>query len=149
MREFQTSPEVASEVTGNSGDITTMSAAALRQALARGQLTATSLTQAFLDRIEAVNPVLGAVIAVSPDALEQAAASERAWDSGRPRPLEGIPVLVKDNVQVAGQPTTAGSSALLGAHPPDAFIVSRLRAAGAVILAKANLSEWANFRSSR
>jgi amidase len=149
MREFQTSSEVTGEVTDKSSDITTMSAAALRQALARGQLTATSLTQAFLDRIEAVNPVLGAVIAVSPDALEQAAASERAWESGQPRPLEGIPVLVKDNVQVAGQPTTAGSSALLGAHPPDAFLVSRLRAAGAVILAKANLSEWANFRSIR
>ena len=66
-----------------------MSAAALRQALARGQLTATGLTQAFLDRIEAVNPVLGAVIAVSPDALEQAAASERAWEAGQPRAAGG------------------------------------------------------------
>ena len=62
--------------------------------------------------------------------------------------LDGIPVLVKDNVQVSGMPTTAGSPALLDAQPPDAFIIARLRAAGAVILGKANLSEWANFRSA-
>ena len=94
MREFQTSSEVTGGVTDVNSDISTMSAAALRQALARGQLTAAGVTQAFLDRIEAVNPVLGAVIAVSPDAVEQAAASARAWPAGRPRPREGIPVLV-------------------------------------------------------
>jgi amidase len=92
---------------------------------------------------------LHAVIAVSQDALAQAAASDEVLASGEPHgPLEGIPVLVKDNVQVAGAPTTAGSPALLPARAGDAFIVSRLRAAGAVILAKANLSEWANFRST-
>jgi len=118
--------------------------------MASGDLTATALTQHYLDRIADLNPALGAVIAVSPDALDQAAASDAARAAGRPRGvLEGIPVLVKDNVQVAGGPTTAGSPALLAARPPDAFIVSRLRAAGAVILAKANLSEWANFRSTR
>ena len=115
-----------------------------------GELTATALTRRYLDRIADVNPALGAVIAVTPDALDQAAASDAAWRSGQPRGLlEGIPVLVKDNVQVAGAPTTAGSPALLAARPPDAFIISRLRAAGAIILAKANLSEWANFRSTR
>ena len=124
--------------------------AALRQAMADGGLTATALTQRYLDRIADVNPALGAVIAVTPDALDQAAASDAAWRAGQPRgALEGIPVLVKDNVQVAGAPATAGSPALLAARPPDAFIVSRLRAAGAIILAKANLSEWANFRSTR
>jgi len=118
--------------------------------MAESRLSAMALTQHYLDRIAEVNPSLHAVIAVLPDALEQAAASDAAWQSGRPRgALEGIPVLVKDNVQVAGAPTTAGSPALLGVQPPDAFVVSRLRAAGAVILAKANLSEWANFRSTR
>jgi len=117
--------------------------------MAGGRLTAAALTKHYLDRIEELNPALHAVISVSADALEQAAASDEAWASGQPRgPLEGIPVLVKDNVQVAGMPTTAGSPALATAQPDDAFIVSRLRAAGAVILAKANLSEWANFRST-
>ena len=128
----------------------TESVAGLRQAMAEGRVTATAVTQHYLDRIGRLNPVLGAVIAVTPDAVEQAAASDAAWRAGRPRgPLEGIPVLVKDNVQVAGLPTTAGSAALLPARPPDAFIVGRLRAAGAIIVAKANLSEWANFRSTR
>jgi amidase len=150
MRDFLTPAELTPEIDGTNIDITTSSAADLRQAMARGQLSATALTRHCLDRISALNPTLGAVIALSPDAQEQAAASEAAWRCGRPRgPLEGIPVLVKDNVQVAGQPATAGSSALLAARPPDAFLVSRLRAAGAVILAKANLSEWANFRSTQ
>src|SRR6202042_621666 len=135
---------------GTSIDITSSSVAGLRRAMAVGGLTATGLAQRCLDRIAAVNPALGAVIAVTPDALDQAAASDAAVRAGRPRgPLEGIPVLVKDNVQVAGAPATAGSPALLAARPPDAFIVSRLREAGAIILAKANMSEWANFRSTR
>ncbi|HEX9040625.1 MAG TPA: amidase [Trebonia sp.] len=133
-----------------STDIKGSSVTGLRRAMADGRVTATALARQCLDRITHVNPVLRAVIAVSPDALDQAAASDAAWRAGRPRgPLEGIPVLVKDNIQVAGLPATAGSAALLGARPPDAFIISRLRAAGAVILAKANLSEWANFRSTR
>ena len=77
----------------------------LRQAMADGALTATALTRHCLDRVEALNPALHAVIAVSPDALAQAAASDQALAAGAPRgPLEGIPVLVKDNVQVAGLP---------------------------------------------
>jgi amidase len=125
-------------------------AAALQRAIAAGKLTSAQLTRHYLNRIQERNPALHAVITVSPDAMAQAEASDaaRANGSGPRGPLEGIPVLVKDNVQVAGMPTTAGSPALLGAQPPDAFIVTRLRAAGAIILAKANLSEWANFRST-
>ena len=140
---------VAPQTSGASIDPVSSSVAELRQAMADGRLTATALTRHFLERIEELNPALHAVITVNHDAIAEAAASDDAWESGQPRgPLEGIPVLVKDNVQVAGMPTTAGSPALLPACPPDAFIVSRLRAAGAVILAKANLSEWANFRST-
>jgi len=118
--------------------------------MAGGELTAAALTGQCLSRIAELNPALHAVITVSPDATAAAEASDatRAGTGGPRGPLEGIPVLVKDNVQVAGMPTTAGSAALLDAQPPDAFIVSRLRAAGAVIIAKANLSEWANFRST-
>jgi amidase len=123
--------------------------AVLRRALAGGEITARALAGHFLRRIDELNPVLHAVITVAPGALADAAASDarRAAGAGR-GPLEGIPVLVKDNIQVSGMPTTAGSPALLGCQPPDAFIVSRLRAAGAVIIGKASLSEWANFRSS-
>jgi amidase len=150
MPDFQSSSELTPEITGTSIDIASSSVAGLRQAMADGEFTATALTQRYLDRIADMNPALGAVIAVSPDALDQAAESDAARRAGQPRGvLDGIPVLVKDNVQVAGTPTTAGSPALLAARPPDAFIVSRLRAAGAIILAKANLSEWANFRSTR
>src|SRR5580693_1649578 len=143
---------VAPQAPGASIDPASSSVAELRQAMADGRLTATALTRHFLERIEELNPALHAVITVNHDAIAEAAASDDAWESGQPRgPLEGIPVLVKDNVEVAGMPTTAGSPALLGAHGPqgrDAFIVSRLREAGAVIVGKANLSEWANFRSS-
>jgi amidase len=150
MPDFQSSSELTTEIPGASIDIASSSVAELRQAMTVGGLTATALTQRYLDRIAAVNPALGAVVAVTPDALDQAATSDAVRQAGHPRgPLEGIPVLVKDNVQVAGGPTTAGSPALLAARPPDAFIVSRLRAAGAIVLAKANLSEWANFRSTR
>jgi amidase len=150
MPDFQSSPGLAPEIPGTSIDIASSAVAALRQAMAGGGLTASALTQRCLDRVGDANPALGAVIRVTPDAVDQAATSDAAWQAGRPRgALEGIPVLVKDNVQVSGGPTTAGSPALLAARPPDAFIVSRLRAAGAVILAKANMSEWANFRSTR
>jgi amidase len=122
--------------------------AALQQALSSGSLTSAGLTAFYLDRIERLNPDLHAVISVSPQAASDAAASDAARASGASRgPLEGIPVLIKDNIAVAGRPATAGSPALAGGESGDAFLVARLRAAGAVILGKANLSEWANFRS--
>jgi amidase len=116
--------------------------------MAAGTLTSAALTGHCLDRIAALNPGLRAVITVSPEAAAEAAQRDRDRHetSG---PLHGVPVLIKDNIAVTGLPATAGSPALLGAETGDAFLVGRLRAAGAVILGKANLSEWANFRSPR
>jgi amidase len=122
--------------------------ARLQQALDSGSLTSAELTAFYLDRIERLNPQLHAVISVTPDALAQAAASDEVRASGEARgPLEGIPILIKDNIAVAGRPATAGSPALASAESGDAFLVAGLHAAGAVILGKANLSEWANIRS--
>jgi amidase len=123
--------------------------AALSAALSDAAITAADLTTFYQSRITALNPALRAVISVSPTAAQEAADSDARRAAGEePRPLEGIPVLLKDNVQAAGMPTTAGSPALLSAQPEDAFITGRLRAAGAVIIGKANMSEWANFRST-
>ncbi|MFY9886819.1 MAG: amidase [Streptosporangiaceae bacterium] len=123
-------------------------AANLAGALAAGTLTAAELTDFYLARIERLNPALRAVISVGPDGGAEAAASDARRAAGSARgPLDGIPVLIKDNISAGGLPATAGSPALLGAAGTDAFLVGRLRAAGAVILGKANLSEWANFRS--
>ena len=123
--------------------------AGLQQALSSGLLTSAGLTEFYLDRIARLNPSLHAVISVSPNAPAEAAASDAARTGGAARgPLEGIPVLIKDNIAVAGLPATAGSPALAGAESGDAFLVAGLRAAGAVILGKANLSEWANIRST-
>ena len=122
--------------------------ARLAEALGGGRLTAADLTAFYLARIGRLNPDLHAVITVSQTAAAEAAASDdrRARDGGY-GPLDGIPVLIKDNVSALGLPATAGSPALARAAATDAFLVARLRAAGAVILGKANLSEWANFRS--
>lgn len=131
-------------------DLDTVTITGLRQALGSGAFTAADLTRCYLERINRLNPVLRAVIAVHPGAMAAAEASDAARRQGRPpRPLEGIPVLVKDNIAVTGLPTTAGSLALSRCMPPDGFCVARLRAAGALIIGKTNLSEWANFRSER
>jgi amidase len=122
--------------------------ASLSQAMAEGALTAADLTAFYAGRIERLNPLLHAVISVSENAPAQARASDEARAAGAARPMEGIPVLVKDNIAAAGMPATAGSPALARAEQDEASCVRRLRAAGAVILGKANLSEWANFRSS-
>ena len=111
------------------------------------RLNSVQLVEFYLHRIAALNPKLHAVITVSRTALADARTAEAARRRGDRRPLLGIPVIVKDNIDTTGMPTTAGSWALAGSTPPDAFIVRQLKAAGAIIIAKANLSEWANFRS--
>jgi amidase len=130
-------------------DLDALTIPELQQRMDAGGLTAVELTRAYLHRIAALNGELGAVLSVNPHALADAAASDEARGEGSARsPLEGIPVLLKDNVDTEQMPTTAGSRALLHSAPDDATITRRLRDAGAVIIGKANLSEWANFRGS-
>jgi amidase len=142
-------PDFRDVIPGTSLSAGQVSLDGLQRAMAGGTLTSAALTAFYAQRVDRLNPALHAVITVNHDAAAEAEASDAARAAGASRgPLEGVPVLVKDNVQVAGLPTTAGSPALLAAEPTDAFLVARLRAAGAVIIGKANLSEWANFRSS-
>lgn len=122
----------------------------LQRAMNEGRLTSYELTGYYVDRIRRLDPKLHSLIEVNAQALADAGRSDRARESGRTRgPLEGIPVLLKDNIGTSDQPTTAGSLALAEARPRDAYLVNRLRSAGAVIIGKANLSEWANFRSTQ
>ena len=137
-------------------DWTEASAAELREAYAAGTVNATTVTQALLNRIAAFDdagPMLNAVVEINPEALAIAKAlDEERTAKGLRGPLHGIPVLLKDNIDTADRmATTAGSLALVGIPPAarDAEVVRRLRAAGAIILGKTNLSEWANFRSTR
>lgn len=131
-----------------------VSVAELRAGLESGRWTAKSLCQACLERIDAIDaagPAVNSVIEVNPDALAIAEDLDRERRTGEVRgPLHGIPVMLKDNVATAdGMQTTAGSLALEGAVAPrDSWVASRLRAGGALLIAKTNLSEWANFRSS-
>jgi amidase len=121
----------------------------LQREMDRGRLSATELTLFYLGRIRDLNPDLHAVIFTSPTAVVEAVLSDLRRITHRLRgPMDGIPVLLKDNVDTVVMPTTAGSEALLRArHDRDAFLVRQLRAGGAVVLGKTNLSEWANFRS--
>ena len=112
------------------------------------RINSVELTNFYLRRIRQLNPILNAVITVSPTAHADALAADKARRAGDSRPLLGIPIIVKDNIGTTGMPTTAGSWALAGSTPGDAFIVRQLRAAGALVIGKANLSEWANFRSN-
>ncbi len=131
-----------------------MTIASLQSTMQSGKLSAASITKHYLARIEAVDrrgPALRAVIELNPDALAIAQALDKERKAKGPRgPLHGIPMLLKDNLDTHDRmTTTAGSLALKGSIPPrDAFVVRKLREAGAVILGKTNLSEWANFRSS-
>ncbi|WP_433274381.1 amidase family protein [Actinosynnema sp. CS-041913] len=115
-----------------------------------GDLTSVDLTRAYLRRIDTVDRRVRSVVAVDRTAVSQAADSDRRRERGHARgPLDGIPVLLKDNIDTRGLASTAGSRALRVPPRDDAELVGRLRAAGAVILGKTNLSEWANFRSTR
>ena len=120
-----------------------------------GALRARTLSEFYLQRIAEIDesgPTINAVIELNPDALALADRLDAERRQGGVRgPLHGIPILLKDNIDTADRmQTTAGAAALLGAAPTsDAFLVERLRAGGAVLLGKTNLSEWANFRSTR
>ena len=138
----------------SSFDLEEVPIATLQQRMQSGQDTSRSLVDKYLARIEAIDrsgPALRSVIELNPEARTIADLLDAERQAGRVRgPLHGIPILIKDNIATADRMmTTAGSLALANARPPkDAFIVERLREAGAVILGKTNLSEWANFRSS-
>lgn len=144
-----------SNTTQDNFELNETSIATLQQQMESGKYSAVQIAQLYLDRINAIDksgPTLGAVIEINPDALSIAAAMDAERKSGKLRgPLHGIPVLIKDNINSAdAMQTTAGSLALLGNKAKkDAFILQKLRDAGAVLLGKTNLSEWANFRSSQ
>jgi len=134
-------------------DLLELDIAEAQRRMDAGTLTSEDLTRAYLARIAAIDddgPTLGAVIELDPTALRYAALLDRHRNEGNVRgPLHGIPILIKDNIDVAGMVNSAGSLAMLDNRPErDAFLVKRLRGAGAVILGKTNLSEWANLRST-
>ena len=127
----------------------------LQKKMKDGKLTSKAITQMYLKRIEAIDkkgPAINSIIEINPDAVKIAEEMDRERKAGKLRgPMHGIPVLIKDNIDTADKMmTTAGAAALIGnIASEDAFVVKQLRAAGAVLLGKTNLSEWANFRSSR
>lgn len=124
----------------------------IRQGFQEGRYTIKELVQAYLERISKIDksgPALNSIIAINPDAIQIAEELDKELKAGKSRgPMHGIPVILKDNIDTYDQmATTAGSRALKNSHPlKDSFIAKRLRESGAVILGKANLSEWANFR---
>lgn len=127
----------------------------LREKLTSGKYTSEQLVQLYLKRIEAIDnngPQLNSVIEINPEAVTIAVAMDKELKAGKSRgPLHGIPVLIKDNIDTADKmQTTAGSLAMAGnIASKDAFVVKKLREAGAIIIGKTNLSEWANFRSTK
>jgi amidase len=138
----------------NQIDIVDLSVADAQRRMTTGALTSRALTRAYLDRITALDdsgPQLNAVIDINPAALTEAEARDAERKAGQSRgPLHGIPVLIKDNIDAAGMINSAGSLAFVDNRPAsDAFVMRRLRDAGVVVLGRTNLSEWANFRSTR
>jgi amidase len=150
----QSAPSVASSPASLAPDVVELSAADAQARMTAGTLTSRALIAAYLARIAAIDkagPALNSVIEVSTTALAEAEALDAERQAAKVRgPMHGIPVLLKDNIDVVGMVNSAGSLALEDNRPAtDAFIAAKLRAAGAVILGKTNLSEWANFRSTR
>ena len=144
-------PPQAGGLRNAGGPVEEKSISQLQEAMRSGVMTSRAITEAYRARIAEMDKDLRAVIELNPDALSIADTMDAERKSGKVRgPLHGIPILIKDNVGTADKmETTAGSLAMVGARPTrDAFLVERLRAAGAVILGKTNLSEWANFRST-
>ena len=146
---------VLAACTGGERDFSEANIADLHDHLQRGEVRSEELVEWYLNRIETIDragPALNAIIEINPDALGIARALDDEWKTSGPRgPMHGIPVVLKANIDTADQMATSAGSLALAEHAPpsDAFVVKRLRDAGAVILGKANLSEWANFRSSR
>lgn len=123
---------------------------AIADRLAQGEVSSVQITRAYIERIEALDGDLNSVIMIAPDAMDQAFAADTRRASGEALgPLDGVPVLLKDNLDAVGMPTTAGSFALVENYPTeDSEVVRRLREAGAVILGKLNLSQFAGFRNT-
>jgi len=141
--------------TGSERDYSEADIATLHDHMQRGELSSEELVAWYIDRINTIDhagPTLSSVIEINPDALSIARSLDVEWKTSGPRgPLHGIPVILKANIDTADQMYTSAGSLALAEHvpPEDAFVVQRLRDAGAVILGKGNLSEWANFRSSK
>ncbi len=146
---------VLSACGGGLDDIKEISIAELHDRMQRGEINSEQLVGWYLKRIEALDrngPALNSIIEINPDALQIARALDREWQSSGPRgALHGIPVVIKANIDTADRMHTSAGSLALVEHTAseDAFLVQRIRDAGAIILGKSNLSEWANFRSSR
>jgi amidase len=136
-------------------DYSEANVADLHDLMQRGELNSEQLVAWYIDRIESIDragPSLNSIIEINPDAMRIAKALDKEWQTSGPRgPMHGIPVILKANIDTADQMYTSAGSLALADHVPDedAFVVKRLRDAGAVILGKANLSEWANFRSTK
>jgi amidase len=141
--------------TGSERDYSEADIATLHDHMQRGELSSEELVAWYIDRIKTIDhagPALNSVIEINPDARQIARSLDEEWKTSGPRgPLHGIPVILKANIDTADQMYTSAGSLALAEHvpPEDAFIVQRLRDAGAVILGKGNLSEWANFRSTK
>ena len=131
-------------------ELVEMDISAVGELLASGRVSSVQLVQRYTSRIRRLDRFLKSVICLSPTALTEAAQLDSERADGKIRgPLHGIPIMLKDNINTKGMPTTAGSLALLNNQTDDAHLTALLRQAGAVILGKLNLSEWANFRSSQ